>query len=59
MIQSSPVNTEIFNVNFIKNRKLYENCSTEILNKIKNIKTVLKTDRASNLKELKDILCSD
>lgn len=59
MIQSSPVNTEIFNVNFIKNRKLYKDCSTEILNKIKNIKTVLKTDRASNLKELKDILCSD
>ena len=59
MIQSSPVNTEIFNVNFIKNRKLYKDCSTEILNKIKNIKTVLKTDKASNLKELKDILCSD
>lgn len=59
MIQSSPVNTEIFNVNFIKNRKLYENCPTEILNKIKIIKTVLKTDRASNLKELKDILCEE
>lgn len=60
MIQSSPVkNTEIFNMNFIKNRKLYENCSTEILNKIKIIKTVLKTDRASNLKELKDILCEE
>ena len=59
MIQSSPVkNTEIFNMNFIKNRKLYENCPTEILNKIKTIKTVLKTDRASNLKELKDILFS-
>ena len=59
MIQSSPVkNTEIFNMNFIKNRKLYENCPTEILHKIKTIKTVLKTDRASTLKELKDILCS-